>query len=108
LVRRAKVESGGFRDRGSSKNDGKLMLTCDTICGITQVRIGNLVQMNYKPLLEKWLSATPSDESVDTVKTVLKRVFGKDTVCKNTGDSHQMRVKHPALRDLPGFGPLGT
>lgn len=63
--------------------------------------------MNHKLLIEKWLSATPADESVDTVKVVLTRVFGNDAICKGTGDSHQLRIKHPALKEMPGFGPFG-
>ncbi|MBI2843894.1 MAG: hypothetical protein HYX78_10885 [Armatimonadetes bacterium] len=63
--------------------------------------------MNQKLLIEKWLNNAPIDESVDVVKSVLLRFFGSDAICKGTGDSHQLRVKHPALRDLPGFGQFG-
>jgi hypothetical protein len=58
-------------------------------------------------LIEKWLTTTPSDEAVDIVRRVLVSRFGKDALCPNTGDSHQLRIKHPALADMPGFGPYG-
>jgi len=58
-------------------------------------------------LIEKWLTSTPGDEAVDVVRRVLIHAFGEDALCPNTGDSHQFRIKHPALADMPGFGPYG-
>lgn len=63
--------------------------------------------MNHKLLIDKWLAETPSDESVDIVKTVVVRIFGANSICKGTGGSHQLRIKHPMLREMPGFGPFG-
>ena len=57
--------------------------------------------------IEKWLNNTPDHEAVELVKGVLVRTFGEDALCRDTGDSHQLRVKHPALAQLPGFGPFG-
>ena len=57
-------------------------------------------------LIEKWLAGTP-DEAEEVVRGFLVRAFGEDAVCRGTGDSHQLRVKHPALADLPGYGPFG-
>lgn len=41
------------------------------------------------------------------VRTLLVRVFGDDAICSNTGDSHQLRIKHRSLMGKPGFGPYG-
>lgn len=57
-------------------------------------------------LIGKWLAGTP-DEAEEVVRGVLVRAFGQDAIRKGTGDSHQLRVKHPALGDLPGFEPFG-
>lgn len=63
--------------------------------------------MKDNDLIEKWLSRTPAHESIDVVRGLLIRAFGEDSLCKGTGDSHQLRVKHPSLANLPGFGPFG-
>ena len=63
--------------------------------------------MNDVLLIEKWLSSTPPDEPVGVVRRVLVRAFGEGAICSNTGDSHQLRIKHPALASMPGFGPFG-
>ncbi len=52
----------------------------------------------------KWLDATPADESAGVVERLLKHHFGSDAVKRSAGGSHQFRIKHPALADLPGFG----
>ena len=59
--------------------------------------------MNTYRTIEKWLNATPSDESADVVERALVTYFGSESVKKTSG-SHQFRIKHPALADLPGFG----
>jgi len=58
-------------------------------------------------LIEKWLTSPPDYEAVEVVRGMLVRVFGEDAVCRNTGDSHQLRIKHPGLANMPGFGPFG-
>jgi len=63
--------------------------------------------MKDAELIDKWLRNTPDYEAVKVVRGVLVRAFGKDAICKKTGDSHQLRVKHPALANLPGFEPFG-
>lgn len=63
--------------------------------------------MKDNDLIEKWLTRTPAYEAADVVKGLLVRAFGDDAICRGTGDSHQLRIKHPVLADLPGFGPFG-
>ena len=63
--------------------------------------------MKDRLLIEKWLTSTPGDEAVGVVRRVLVHKFGKDALCPNTGDSHQLRIKDPALADMPGFQPYG-
>ena len=63
--------------------------------------------MKDAELIDKWLRNTPDYEAVEVVRGVLARAFGKDAIRKKTGDSHQIRVKRPALAGLPGFGIFG-
>lgn len=63
--------------------------------------------MKDEHLIEKWLMSTPGDEAVDVVKGVLAHHFGEDAIRRKTGDSHQLRIKHPALANMPGFGSFG-
>jgi hypothetical protein len=63
--------------------------------------------MKKESVISQWLNQTPDYASLKTVETVLHRVFGEDAICKKTGDSHQLRIKHPALAELPGFEPFG-
>lgn len=63
--------------------------------------------MSNAKLIDKWLTATPSDAPVGVVRNVLVDALGSDAICQNTGDSHQLRVKHSALAGMPGFGPYG-
>ena len=63
--------------------------------------------MKDADLIEKWLTRTPDYAAVDLVKALLVRAFGEDAICRGTGDSHQLRVKHPALANMSGFGPFG-
>ncbi|HPP75731.1 MAG TPA: hypothetical protein PLU88_11470 [Armatimonadota bacterium] len=79
----------------------------DTVYGIILIVTEDQVFMDHKAVIEKWLVNTPVDEPVNKVKTILRRVFGEDAICKKTGDSHQLRVKHPLLKDVPGFDPYG-
>lgn len=62
--------------------------------------------MNRDRIVERWLNTTPSEESADVVERVLVAHFGSESVKKTSG-SHQYRIKHPALADLPGFGVGG-
>jgi len=63
--------------------------------------------MKDADLIEKWLTRTPDYEAVDVVRGVLVRHFGEDAICRGAGGSHQLRLKHPALANMPGFGPYG-
>jgi hypothetical protein len=63
--------------------------------------------MKDADLIQKWLTQTPNYEAVDVVSGLLVRAFGEDAICRGTGDSHQLRVKHPALANMSGFGPFG-
>ncbi|MEN6520084.1 MAG: type II toxin-antitoxin system HicA family toxin [Armatimonadota bacterium] len=63
--------------------------------------------MGDDELIDKWLSNTPPDDSVDKVERILIKVFGEGSVKKRSGGSHQYRVKHPSLEGLPGFGTGG-
>lgn len=63
--------------------------------------------MKDTALVEKWLNDTPAFEAVEVVESLLLRYFGEDAQCKKTGDSHQLRIKHPLLANLPGYGQYG-
>jgi len=63
--------------------------------------------MKDADIVERWLNRTPSREPVRVVRGVLIRRFGEDALCKGTGDSHQLRVKHSGLARMPGFGLFG-
>ena len=60
--------------------------------------------MKYSELVNRWFSAAPGYESADVVERVLEHYFGPESVKNNAGGSHQFRVKHRLLEDLPGFG----
>lgn len=60
--------------------------------------------MGDEDLIEKWYSNTPGDESADTVERLLVKYFGRSSVSRKRGGSHQLRIKHQGLADLPGFG----
>lgn len=62
--------------------------------------------MGDEGLIDKWLSNTPPDDSVETVERILIKFFGAVRT-KRSGGSHQYRVKHPLLEGLPGFGVGG-
>jgi len=58
--------------------------------------------MDQDKLVESWLRSN-SDDSAKRVEAVLVRHFGRAAVRYNA-NSHQFRVKYPALDGLPGFG----
>lgn len=60
--------------------------------------------MGDEELIDKWLNNTPAEDSADKVERILVKIFGADSVKKRSGGSHQYRVKHPSLDNLPGFG----
>ena len=59
--------------------------------------------MNNEGMIDRWLNATPADEPAHVVEQLLVAYFGRESVKKNAS-SHQYRIKHSALADLPGFG----
>jgi len=61
------------------------------------------ILMKDNRMIDSWLNSTPADAPADEVERVLVAFFGRDSVKKASG-SHQYRIKHPALADLPGFG----